>query len=162
MAQLRDDLIGLDLAAVAPLGVAQAEDVAHPLVDHDPAFGEPRLDLAGGIEAHQPLRRGVEQQPRGHVEPRAGGVGRAGRVADRADDHRPRIGALVAASERGRADAEQQRDGADGGTRTRTPKEADFKSIFGKGSRIPFVTRIQALRLRSIRTRQSRHTPIYR
>ncbi|KAG5723018.1 hypothetical protein E4T56_gene20933, partial [Termitomyces sp. T112] len=48
--------------AIFPRAVAQAEDIAAPLISHDPAFGQTRHDLAFVIEADQTLgRRGAQK-----------------------------------------------------------------------------------------------------
>ena len=118
--QLRDDLVGGDRAAIGPLGVAEAEDVAGALIDDDPAFGEPRFDLAAGVEPHQPLCRRIEQQPGRRIGQRAAGIGKPRCGADRTGDDRPRIGPPVATADR-RGQRQRKSHGADGGTRTRTP-----------------------------------------
>ncbi len=63
-AQHRDDLGSGHPAAIVPIGVAEPKDIAHAAIDHDPAFRQARLDLAGRVESHQALRRRIEQQAR--------------------------------------------------------------------------------------------------
>ncbi|VVT21422.1 hypothetical protein SPHINGO391_470197 [Sphingomonas aurantiaca] len=134
----RNDLIGGDWRTVAPIAFAQAEDIAHAAVDHDPALGQAGLDLACGVEPDQALRGRVDQQAARRVGRLAAGIDETGRGADRADDDGARIGpSLIAAAQycaEPKAEAnEKSRFGADGGTRTRTPREGDFKSPASTG-----------------------------
>jgi hypothetical protein len=48
-------------SAVAPLGIAQAEDVAEPVLGHDPPFGERRHDFALRVQCDESFGgRGTE------------------------------------------------------------------------------------------------------
>ena len=75
-AEPRHDLLGGDRLAVRPLGAAQAEGVAQPVVGDDPALRQRRLDLAGGVEADQALGGRLEQEGGGGVDRLEVGVDR--------------------------------------------------------------------------------------
>jgi hypothetical protein len=74
------------------LRARQPESVAKAVVGRDPALGQRRFDLAGGIEADQALRRRVDQKGGGGIERLAVGVDQPGRRADRADRDRAGLG----------------------------------------------------------------------
>ena len=92
LAQRRRGALGADRRSIGPGPVAQAEDVALPVVGHDPAIGQRGHHAAFGIEAHQPLDRRGAQHLRGRGKPRARcaeGIG----VADQRHRQRPMLGA---------------------------------------------------------------------
>ncbi len=105
-------LLGGDRRAVGPFGFAQAEDIAAAVVDHDPALGKPGLDLAGCVEAHQPLRGRVHHQPARWVEMAGAGIARRRARADRADRER-RVRRLAAAPRRRERSREGEREGGE-------------------------------------------------
>jgi hypothetical protein len=95
-AEPRHDLLRRDPAAAGPVGAADAEGVAKPVVGDDPALRQRRLDLAGGVEPHQALGDGFGEIGGGRIERPQIGVGQPWRPADRADRDRP--GLLLAAA----------------------------------------------------------------
>ena len=100
-AQPGRDLLGGDRAAVRPGRAADAEGVAQAVVGDDPALRQRRLDLAGAVEADQPLRERLDEEGRGRIERLQVRVGELGRPADRAHPDRPALLAAAAAEQQG-------------------------------------------------------------
>ena len=114
-AQPARDLLGGDRAAVGPGRAADPEGVAQAVVGDDPALRQRRLDLAGGVEADQPLRDRFDQEGRGRIERLEVRVEQARRRADRADRDRP--APVLAASAQRQSGADRKKQAAWSSTR---------------------------------------------
>ena len=143
-AQDRGDAFGRHLAAVAPFRLVDAEDITEPVAGHRPALGEADVDLPLSIIADQPLRGRIEQCGIGGRQFAVRRIGGGIERPDRRDADRPALAEQAATGKQKgqkpgrdepRAVAASLHDlpllaGADGGTRTRTPRWiADFKSM---------------------------------
>ncbi|WP_231564863.1 hypothetical protein [Sphingomonas sp. Ant H11] len=74
------------------------------MVDHAPALGNTRFDLAACVEADEALCGRVEQEPGRGVQRTARRVGQYGIAADSADRHRAVVTTRAAPGERGERD----------------------------------------------------------